>query len=979
MMNSYVPKIVRLGLLLAVVGLSGNAIGANFQFGKGDHISIVGNSLAERMQHDGWMETLLHSEFADHELVFRNMAFPGDTIKKRPRSKGFTPEEEYLKLCETDVLFILFGYNESFAGNDGLAAFEKDLTEAIDRYRNLKPNGRSEPRLVLFSPIAHEDLEDRNLPDGKENNRRLSLYSKSIEKVATLKNVVYIDLFSASEELYKKTDEALTINGIHLTEEGNRLVAEVIVKELTGKNVNANADLETLRESVLDKSHHWFNRYRATDGNDVWGGRSTLTFVNNQTNREVLQNELVMFDVMTANRDKQIWARAKGHDIKVDDSNVPSPVSVISNVGGGSKSSNAAKEGSLGYLSGAEGLEKLTVPDGFEVNLFADEKMFPELVNPVQMAVDPRGRLWAAVWKNYPKWEPLTSMDDALLIFPDEDGDGVADKAITFAKVQNPTGFEFWNGGVLVASQPDILFLKDTDGDDVADVRIVMLHGIGSADTHHAANAFVFGPDGGLYWQSGIFLVNNIENPYGNALYTGEAGMFRFDPRRFTVNFHAPNRPNPHGISFDYWGYHYATDGTGGRAFQVVPDVQGFKMQQLLTNTVRPVPASGILSSTHFPEDMQNDFLICNAIGFLGIKRYNLDRIGATVTTIQGKRDKAKEVTLMLNHGEVWGNEAEDLLVSSDKNFRPSDIEFGADGALYIADWHNVIIGHMQHNVRDPNRDHERGRIYRMTVKDRPLQEPVDIVGASLEQLMQNLEHPVNGIRYRTRIELSSRNSEAVVAACKQWMKKFDPTKGEDAHHLLEALWLHQRHDVRDHSLLTSLLQSPEAHARNAAKTVYHFWYHMSPTGSMQAVVVENPEAVMQKSGIISETDSLLRIRIATVVEKMQYDFTEFSVKAGKKIELTFSNPDFMPHNIVFVEPESADAIATAALDLGTESFARNFVPEDDRIIIASGLVNYGEEETLVFSAPKKRGTYEFVCTFPGHHLLMRGIMVVTK
>jgi len=98
------------------------------------------------------------------------------------------------------------------------------------------------------------------------------------------------------------------------------------------------------------KTWHWHNRYRATDGNDIWGGRSTLTFVNDQSNAEVLQHELTMFDVMTANRDLLIHARAKGSDLKVDDGNVPPPVPVISNVGGGSKSSSAEKEGNLTYL-----------------------------------------------------------------------------------------------------------------------------------------------------------------------------------------------------------------------------------------------------------------------------------------------------------------------------------------------------------------------------------------------------------------------------------------------------------------------------------------------------------------------------------------------------------------------------------------------------------------------------------------------------
>ena len=156
--------------------------------------------------------------------------------------------------------------------------------------------------------------------------------------------------------------DPLTINGVHLSEEGNRQFAEVIAQELLGKpvsTVSASA-LESLRQAVLDKDLHWWNRYRASDGNDVWGSRSTLKFVNDQSNADVLQTELVMLDVMTANRDELVWARAAGKDKTLDDSNVPKPVPVISNVGGGSKSSSAVKEGSLRYVSGEEGLKALS-------------------------------------------------------------------------------------------------------------------------------------------------------------------------------------------------------------------------------------------------------------------------------------------------------------------------------------------------------------------------------------------------------------------------------------------------------------------------------------------------------------------------------------------------------------------------------------------------------------------------------------------
>ncbi len=959
MITKLLPRFVAIAGLLGGAALNiPDSHAANFSFNSGDHICLIGNSLAERMQHHGWLETLVQSQSPDKNLVFRNLGFPGDQVDKRPRSKGFMSHGDYLKHCEADVIFVMFGYNEAYRGEAGIATFSENLAELIDEYRSLRPNGESAPRFVLFSPIAHEDLNDPNLPNGTKNNANLALYSEAIAKLAEAKVIPFVDLFETSKKLYAATSEPLTINGVHLNETGNRLIGEAIASALLDKSVSAAATMEGLRETVVDKNFHWFNRYRATDGNDVWGGRSKLKFVNDQTNFEVLQHELVMLDIMTANRDRRIWGLAKGQDIPVDDSNVPAPIEVISNVGGGSKSSSAHKEGNLKYLDGQEAIGKMTVPDGFAVNLFADEKMFPEMVNPVQMAVDTKGRLWVAAWTTYPKWEPKKEMNDRILILPDEDHDGVADRAITFAKVHNPTAIEFWNGGVLVASQPDILFLKDTDGDDVADVEIRYLNGVGSADTHHAANAFVYGPDGGLYWQSGIFLVNHIESPWSAPLNTGASGMYRFDPRQHTIAFHAANSPNPHGISFDYWGYHYANDGTSGNAKQVVPYGKGFRMQELLKKQVRPVPANGVLSSAHFPDSMQGDFLILNTIGFLGIKQYGLDRNAET--------------------GKVWGEPKGDLIVSSDKNFRPTDMEFGSDGALYIADWQNVIIGHMQHNVRDPNRDHKHGRIYRMTAIGRPLQEPVKIAGASIPELLDNLKHPVDGVRYRTRIELSGRDSKQVIAACQEWIKQFDVNKKEDAHHLLEALWLHQQHNVRNPQLLTALLKSPEAHARNAAGTVQHFWYNLE-TSQIVLNTKSKDEAAPQKSGVMASTADATFVRIGTIVEKMKYDVTAFEVKAGKKVKVTFANPDFMPHNIVFVKSKAANEIAMAAIQLGAKGFEKGFVPDSDKILAASALVDHGKEATLEFIAPSQPGEHEFVCTFPGHHILMRGIMTVVE
>jgi putative heme-binding domain-containing protein len=788
-----------------------------FGFQQNDVVAVYGNGLADRMQHDPWVETVLQSQLQGKNVSFRNMSFSGDMVNKRPRNKGFTNDAEYLQHVGPDVVFTFYGYNESFAGPGGVDGYRGELIKLVQRYTELRKQQGKDLRFVLFSPIAYENNGDRNLPDGIQLNENLAAYTEATRQAAAETGATFVDLFSPTKQLFESSSEQYTINGIHLNANGYQELADMISNALLGKTVTDKDSLADTYAAVQDKNWHWHNRYHATDGNDIWGGRSTLTFVDGQSNADVLKHELVMLDVMTANRDKAIWAAAEGKKHVVDDSNVPPPVKVISNVGGGSKSSSAQKEGSIDYLSPEESIAKMRVPDGYELNVFASEVQFPDLANPVQLQVDAKGRLWAASWNTYPKWEPGKEMNDSLMIFEDTDRDGKADTRKIFAHVHNPLGFEFWGGGVIVTSGPDLLFLKDTDGDDKADVRYPILQGLGTADTHHAANNLVYGPDGGIYWQSGIFLVHNHETPWKPNLNIGASGMYRFDPRTFAITPHAANSPNPHGTSFDYWGYCYANDGTGGKSFQVRPEGKGFKMHTLLNKEFRPVAANAILSSQHFPEDLQDDFLICNTIGFLGVKQYDLDREG------NGKDRK---------FGHVWGTPGLELINSEDRNFRPTDAVIGEDGALYVADWHNAIIGHMQHNIRDPNRDHVHGRIVRLTVKGRPLQEPVKIHGQPIAALLENLQHPVNGVRHRTRVELSARDSDAVIAATREWMKDFDPNDETEAHHLLEALWLHQQHGVRNEELLNRLLSSDVKHAVVAAGTVKHFWENVDAKGA---------------------------------------------------------------------------------------------------------------------------------------------------
>jgi glucose/arabinose dehydrogenase/lysophospholipase L1-like esterase len=834
---------VVLALLLPARGKAADP----FVLHAGEHICIIGNTLAERMQYDGWLETLLHARFPKHDLVLRNLGFSGDEVATRLRSKNFGTPDEWLSgkgapiggyeenrlsgaNTKADVVFAFFGYNESYAGAEGLETFKQQLGDWITHTLAQKYNDKSAPRIVLFSPIAHEDLHNPDLPDGTENNKRLELYTKAMGEVAQARSVRFVDLFTPSRTLYAAAKSPLTINGVHLNADGNRRIAEVIDRELFGAPAaQKDTYLNALRQAVLDKNFHWFNRYRTTDGFATFGDRAFLTFIKGNprnvnpaqakfskedvlpTNYEVLEREVAVLDVMTANRDKRIWALAKGSDpkaadLKVLDSDTPPFIDAKTNEPG------KGPNGEHLFIPGDEAVQQMTIGTGLKVNLFASEKEFPELVNPVQMAFDTRGRLWIAVWKNYPHWQPKTPMDDKLLILEDTNGDGKADKRTVFAgDLNNPTGFEFYNGGVILAQAPNLVFLKDTNGDDKYDVKQILLGGLDTADTHHTMNSFTFDPGGALYFGEGIFHRSQVETPWGPTVRQADGGVFRFEPRSWKFEVYIPmNFPNPHGHVFDYWGRDIVFDATGGQPYygpsfstkKYYPAMETNKAPRPGTVRTRPVGGTEILSSRQFPEEMQGNIIVLNTIGFRGLLNYRFSEDGA---------------------GLKW-TEAEPILQSADENFRPVDAEVGPDGALYFADWHNPIIGHMQHNLRDTSRDRLHGRIYRVTYPGRPLLTPIKIAGEPIDRLLDLLKEPEDRVRYRAKIELSGRDTKEVMSALQAWIGRLDQKDAKYEHHMMEALWVSQWENRVDEKLLTRMLRSPEPWARAAATRVLCYW-----------------------------------------------------------------------------------------------------------------------------------------------------------
>ncbi|PQO41518.1 PVC-type heme-binding CxxCH protein [Blastopirellula marina] len=837
-------KLFALTLLAAVLAMAGVVRAeAKLELKKGDKIVYIGNTLAERMQYYPRFETLLQARFPELELQVRNLGWSADEINLRPRSQDFKDHGNNLEDHKPDVIFAFFGFNESFAGPGGLEKFEKEFAEFVKESATTKYNGESAPQVVIVSPIPNEDLHSRTLPNGEANNKNIELYSAAMKKIADANGVVFVDVFTPMKE--KMAGESdLTINTIHLNDDGYKAFAEVLDAGLFGAAPEYKCDLDKLHAEVFEKDLQFYYDHRAVNGFYIYGGRKNPFGVVN------FPAEFAKLRKMIEVRDKRIWDVAQGKEVpaKIDDSGTGEFANIESNV-----------DRPISFDSPEEALKSFKLPEGYEINLFASEQDFPELRNPVQFAFDAKGRLWVATMESYPMYLPGTPVDDKILIFEDTDGDGKADKKTVFADgLHLPTGLELGDGGAYVAAQPNLIFLKDTDGDDKADEKTYVLHGFDSADSHHSISAFTWGPGGALYFQEGTFHHTQVETPYGPERVKN-AAVFRFEPLtdKFDVFVSYPFA-NPWGHTFDDWGQNFVADASGGANYfgtafsgDVNYPNKHPAMKQFLKKQWRPTSGCEFVSSRNFPESAQGNYLLNNCIGFQGVLQYKMKDDGSGFAA----------------------DPVEPLLQSSDLNFRPVDLQFGPDGALYIVDWYNPLIGHMQHSVRDPKRDNTHGRIWRITYTGNDLVKPAAIAGEPIPKLLDLLKSYEYRTRYRVRRELRERDAQQVDAELGKWIAGLDANDKLYEHNLLEALWVKQNLDIIDQDLLRKLLRADDPRARAAATRVLCYWRDQveEPLALLQGQVNdEHPRVRLEAVRALSFFDTQEALDIA--LESLAYD-----------------------------------------------------------------------------------------------------------
>ena len=259
---------------LSLPAAAADIANGRLQLEKGDVITIVGNTFAERMIKHPHLETRMQRGHPELELVVRNLGWSGDEVALQPRPLNFGTMDDHIRRTGADVLIGCFGMNESFNGTDGIHDFRQDLGEWIDEHHAMDIDGHK-PVVILVSPIAHEDLGDP-LPDGRGHTHQIARYRDVMREEALKRGALFVDLVRPTQRAMARTDAPLTINGIHCNDSGYRVCAEAIVRQLGLPDVSLGerpVGEDGLAQAIVRRNDLFFQRWRPVNTEYVYGRR----------------------------------------------------------------------------------------------------------------------------------------------------------------------------------------------------------------------------------------------------------------------------------------------------------------------------------------------------------------------------------------------------------------------------------------------------------------------------------------------------------------------------------------------------------------------------------------------------------------------------------------------------------------------------------------------------------------------------------
>jgi len=402
-------------------------------------------------------------------------------------------------------------------------------------------------------------------------------------------------------------------------------------------------------------------------------------------------------------------------------------------------------------LSPEAAQQKFTLPPGFEIRLFASE---PEVVNPVAMTWDERGRLWVVELYEYPLGaKPGTKGRDRIKILEDTDGDGRADKVTVFADgFSLATGILLGHGGVFLGQAPHLLFLQDTNAPAGAGIgafqkankQTTLLTGFGLEDRHELLNGFTWGPDGQLYMTHGVFTRANVTSPDrpGEPAVRMDAAVARYNVQTRKFEVFADGTSNPWGVDFDRAGNAFLSACVIDHMFHMAPGGiyvrQGGQPQFPYAYQLLP----SIVDHRH------------KMAAYAGIQVYLGDQWPAehygTIFCGNLHDNAVHQDTLSPNGSTFKSSAKQDFIRANDGWFMPVSQQVGPDGALWVMDWYDKYPCYQNARADPEGVDREHGRIWRVVhigsekgkkVPSRP-EVNMDFGKLTSAQLVERLAHP---------------------------------------------------------------------------------------------------------------------------------------------------------------------------------------------------------------------------------------------
>ncbi len=498
-----------------------------------------------------------------------------------------------------------------------------------------------------------------------------------------------------------------------------------------------------------------------------------------------------------------------------------------SSPGDGSKAAAQAKAAAkpTGPASPKDATRGITLPPGFRATLAASE---PDVVQPIAMALDPRGRLWVVENSSYPIWLGGPTGKDRILIFEDADGDGRFDKrTIFYDRGTNFTGIELGQGGVWVCATPNLLFFPDVDGDDRPDgPPVVKLDGWDVRAQHNLFNALKWGPDGWLWGCHGILSTASIGKPGtpDDQRVKMNCGVWRYHPTREVFEVVANGTTNPWGLDWDDHGEAFITNCVIAHLFRVIPGSHFDRMYgtdfnpnlyELMTTCADHLHwAGGRWQDSR--EGRGEHGILGGGHAHVGAMIYLADnwpaRYRDTLFTcnIHGHRVNNDRLDRFDDGYEIVARHEPDFLLSSDTWFRGLELKYGPDGGVYVTDWSDT--GECHENDAD-NAHRENGRIYKITYGD--VKPPkVDLAAQSGEDLARLAAHPNEWYVRTARRVLQDRAALGKDLSGAHRVLREILATDRDVRHRLRAMWaLHATGGLGERPLL-ALLDDPSPPVR---------------------------------------------------------------------------------------------------------------------------------------------------------------------